>query len=790
MNQKLRSMYKYLVLFIVATIVNVSTAQSLKLEEIMKGDEYIGHQPTNHRWAIDSETLLFSWNPTNALTSDTYYWKEGMNKPMLLPKELKYLEEVPYDRDQSKENIIYFIKRGHIVGYNKRTKEMIKVHATADRISSLSRGLDPNILYFRKDNNIFSFHVKDASLIQMTNLIKGKKPTTTVEKPNFLKEQQEELFLYVKETKELKKWNENRAEEQKEFFPKAYYSEWNYTFVSPSPDGRFVLFGLSEPTNNKSTNVEAFVTEDGYTSQNGARSKVSVNSEYKTKLAFYDVAGDSIRAIDFSKLPGIKDIPAYYSDYPKLKDQEAKERNLRFFNPVFNKRGDIAIMDIRSQDNKDRWIVQLNYSDGSLKVLDRQHDDAWIGGPGIGGFRGTLGFLPDDETLYFQSEESGFSHLYSFNVASGVKKTLTSGKWEVRNAQLSNDGTGFYLTTNTNHPGNREFYKLDIASTQMTEVLAKNGAHEVELSPDETKLAVRYSYKNQPWELFIGANTTNPNLTKITSSISESFKKYAWKDPEVITFNAKDGQKVYARVYRPATKVKNKAAVIFVHGAGYLQNAHNHWSSYHREYMFHNLLVDKGYTVLDIDYRGSDGYGRDVRTGIYRHMGGLDLSDHMDGRQYLIEKHGIDPGRVGIYGGSYGGFITLMALLTEPGTFKAGAALRSVTDWAHYNHGYTSNILNYPETDTIAYEKSSPIYFAQNLKDNLLMLHGMVDDNVQFQDIVRLTQRFIELGKKNWDLAVFPVEAHGFVKTYSWVDEYRRILDLFDEKLLRASVKK
>jgi dipeptidyl aminopeptidase/acylaminoacyl peptidase len=192
--------------------------------------------------------------------------------------------------------------------------------------------------------------------------------------------------------------------------------------------------------------------------------------------------------------------------------------------------------------------------------------------------------------------------------------------------------------------------------------------------------------------------------------------------------------------------------------------------------MFNNLLADKGYTVLDIDYRASEGYGKNFRTDIYRHMGGKDLSDHLDGRNVLIEKYGIDSTRIGIYGGSYGGFITLMALLTEPGKFKCGAALRSVTDWAHYNHEYTSNILNTPEEDPIAYKRSSPIYFAEGLQGSLLMLHGMEDDNVQYQDVVRLSQRFIELKKKNWDLIGYPIEPHGFVETTSWIDEYRRIL--------------
>ena len=182
--------------------------------------------------------------------------------------------------------------------------------------------------------------------------------------------------------------------------------------------------------------------------------------------------------------------------------------------------------------------------------------------------------------------------------------------------------------------------------------------------------------------------------------------------------------------------------------AGYLQNAHHFWSGYYREYMFHNLLVEKGFTVLDVDYRASDGYGRDYRTAIYRHMGGRDLMDYIDAKKYVVNHLDIDANRIGIYGGSYGGFITLMALLTQPDEFACGAALRSVTDWAHYNHEYTSNILNYPETDSLAYRRSSPIYFAENLERPLLMLHGMEDNNVQFQDVVRLSQRFIELGKR------------------------------------------
>ena len=165
-------------------------------------------------------------------------------------------------------------------------------------------------------------------------------------------------------------------------------------------------------------------------------------------------------------------------------------------------------------------------------------------------------------------------------------------------------------------------------------------------------------------------------------------------------------------------------------------------------------------------------------------MGGKDLDDEIDAVKWLVENKGIDKNRIGMYGGSYGGFMTLMALFTQPDVFKAGAALRPVTDWAHYNHGYTSNILNEPVNDSIAFAKSSPINFAAGLKNHLLICHGMVDLNVNFQDAVRLSQRLIELGKDNWELATYPVEDHGFVEPSSWTDEYKRILKLFDTYLL------
>jgi dipeptidyl aminopeptidase/acylaminoacyl peptidase len=358
-------------------------------------------------------------------------------------------------------------------------------------------------------------------------------------------------------------------------------------------------------------------------------------------------------------------------------------------------------------------------------------------------------------------------------VETGDVRQVTRGDFDVYDPTVSRDGRTWFFSSSEESPFVRHFYRMPIEGGRRVRMSER--IDEAALNPDEETLAVLRSSTNQPPEIFLDGE-------RVTQSPTAEWLSYAWRDPEIITFEASDGIGVPAHVFVPENP--NGAAVVFVHGAGYLQNVHRGWSeNYYREYMFHNLLADEGYYVMNVDFRGSAGYGRGWRTAVYRHMGGRDLQDYVDASRFLAAEHGIDSERVFIYGGSYGGFITLMALFTEPEHFGGGAALRSVTDWAHYHHGYTANILNTPAEDTLAFRQSSPINFAEGLEDPLLIAHGMMDDNVQFQDVVRLAQRLIELGKEDWELAVYPLERHSFEEPESWADEYRRIL-----KYIRLSV--
>lgn len=758
-------------------------AQELSVEKIMQDTKWMGTFPTNVQWDLNSKHVFFDYNPEKH-PSDSLYVVD-IKKPNLIKKATENLTKtaernfVSYHTESSQ---YLSIVDGNLMIYNPKF-ERPRLLLDLDRRIRNAKFLNENQIGLVIQGNAFVFNTKDIQLRQLTHIEKGNKPKEKSDDESWLEKENTSLIKQISREKKQDSLRQNYYKSQAKESYTFYRGNKNAYGFSISPNLNSVAFNLSESHKTTSTKAADYLDKSGYTKMVNARPKVGKPWGHSS-LVVYNLKKDTAFVVDASSLPNIKKQPEYLEDYEHEKKNEP--RPVDFSQLVFSPDGNLAVVEIRSQDNKDRWICLVNLKTGKLTSLDQQHDEAWIGGPGISAYRnsGVLGWLPDSRDIYFQSEETGFSHLYTLNIDSKSKTALTSGKYEVFNPTISKDKKHWYFTASINDLGQRHFFKMPLNGGEMTQLTSGVGRHQVTLSPDEKYMADIYSQANRPQELFIKKTKNNAKALQITDGQSEDFKSYSWKQPEFIKFKAEDGTMVPARLYKPKESNTNNAAVIFVHGAGYLQNAHKWWSSYFREYMFHNLLTDLGYTVLDIDYRGSAGYGRDWRTAIYRHMGGKDLSDQVDGANFLIKEYNVNPNKIGIYGGSYGGFISLMAMFNEADTFKAGAALRSVTDWAHYNHTYTSNILNTPELDPKAYRRSSPIYFAEGLQGHLLMAHGIMDTNVQFQDIVRLSQRLIELGKDNWELAIYPVEGHGFSEPESWTDEYKRILELFNKTLL------
>lgn len=759
----------------------------LRMEDIMQGAAFVGHLPDQLHWSDDSRSLYFMWNPENAESDSLYVYhlrSRNLEKVDAATRETLPPRQVVYNGNRSQ---MLYVQHGDLFLQDVRSGHATQITNTLQQISSPAFTGSERGITWVADNNVFLWHRENGQLTQLTDFRQGSaRPEGRISpQEQWLKDQQLDLFEVIRENKAMREQQEEQRRAMQPKRPKTIYTGqarvMNQTIC---PATRYVTYSLiSMPQGARPTNVPHFVSESGYTEDQAAYAKVG-SPQMSTSFAIYDIRRDTVIQVKTADIPGIRDVPDFKRDYGFADEQLPADRGVNIQGPFWSEDGRYAVVNIRAEDNKDRWIMLLDPETGTLSLLDRQRDEAWVAGPGIGGrWGGSIGWMPDNRRIWFQSEETGYSHLYTVDVVTGERKALTSGRFEVYMPQLSRDKKTWYFHTNEVHPGERHFYSMPLEGGRRTQITSMEGGNNVVMSPDERTLAVRFSTPTRPWEVYLMDNKPGAEARRITHSLSDDFVAYNWREPEVITFPAADGAEVPARLYRPDPAVNNRAAVIFVHGAGYLQNAHKWWSNYFREFMFHNMLVDMGYTVLDIDFRGSAGYGRDWRTGIYRHMGGLDLSDHVDGARFLMREHGVEPGRIGIYGGSYGGFITLMALFNHPDVFAAGAALRSVTDWAHYNHGYTSNILNTPVEDSLAYVRSSPIYFAEGLEGALLMCHGMVDDNVHFQDIVRLTQRLIELGKENWELAVYPVERHAFTRPDSWTDEYKRILKLFEDNL-------
>jgi dipeptidyl aminopeptidase/acylaminoacyl peptidase len=766
-------------------------AFELSLQNFMQGPLHVGQSPAQVNWTDDSRFVYFRWVPAGQpwdATPELYRVPAGGGTPELIADPLQADSlAITFAGGDLSPDLRWRATawRGDLYLVDRRSLAVRRLTDTRESASNPRFSADGRTLYFTQGSQIHALELASGALRQLTDIRSGMAPTEREAEglAAFLREQQTELFEHIRR-------QQTQAAQQRELTERRRQSELKTVFtgrmgnpggLAVNGQGTFVAVQASQQApNTRRAGVPQWITEDGYTALNEIRTKVG-DGVGSSRLGLHAVGGESIQWLDVAEaVKGWAETTAPVGiflpeQHAAVAAGEVEVQSVQFRG--WNDAGTRGLVVAGSADNKHRWWMTVEASTGALSLVQHLADSAWVAGP----CGNCAGWIPGQDRLYFVSEADRFAHLYTANGDGSDLRQLTSGPWEVQQVSIPEQKNGFLLRTNEGSPFEQHMFRMDFNGASRTQLTRGTGRFEGTLSPDGRRMALLHSTQTRPDELFLADARPGANLNRVTTTPSGDFLAFPWVEAEIIRFPAQDGAMVPARIYRPSDMgvEPNGAAVLFVHGAGYLQNVHSWWSTYYREWMFHHYLMAQGFTVLDIDYRASAGYGRDWRTAIYRWMGGKDLSDHVDGVRHLVAHEGIDPGRIGIYGGSYGGFITLMALFNEPDVFQAGGALRSVTDWAHYNEGYTSNILNRPQDDPEAYRKSSPIYFAEGLRGHLLMGHPMYDTNVHFQDIVRLTQRLLELGKENWELAVYPTENHGMVEPVSWVDQYRRIYELF-----------
>ena len=773
-------------------------ATPLTLGQVMADPDWIGNGVEDAWWAWDGRSVDYTVKRDGASIRDTFQLATGGGAATRIDGAARAgLDAANPVYDEAHRHMA-FVRNGDVFVRDLSTGALAQLTRT-NAEEALPQWSRDGGLVWRVGNDWYRWSARDG--VQQAALLKAEKDPATPPKADALRDRQLRLIDTLRDDKARRDaaraqedaWR--RADPSRAPAPVYLGGDVEIADSALSPDGRWLLVVTTARGGDagQAAKLPHYVTESGYQEPEEGRTLVGRNAPLPHTLWLVDMRDGKPRELKFDALPGIHDDPLAALRKAAKQEPLPGNRAVRIETdgdgegPAIHWSDDsrnVAVV-VRAVDNKDRWLATVDLGSATLQSRHRLHDPAWVSWA-----FNDFGWLPANDgkaggTLWYLSEESGWSHLYALDTAGGRARQLTSGRWEVSSPQLSADGARFDFLCNRKWPGDYEVCDVPVAGGAVRELTALDGVEGFVPSPDGRSLLVRYSGSYLPAQLAV-VDAGGGAARVLTDTRKPAYKAMDWIAPQIVQVPGKHGQgTVWGKFYGPKALEPGRKypLVLFVHGAGYLQNVHARYPIYFREQMFHNLLVQHGYLVLDLDYRASSGYGRDWRTAIDRDMGHPELDDYLDGLDWLVANHQGDRAHAGIYGGSYGGFMTLMALFRAPGVFQAGAALRPVSDWTQYNHEYTSNILNTPELDPEAYKLSSPIEYAAGLQDHLLIAHGMIDDNVFFKDSIDMTQKLIELHKDKWSIAPYPLERHGFTHADAWYDEYRRIYELFEANL-------
>jgi dipeptidyl-peptidase-4 len=454
-----------------------------------------------------------------------------------------------------------------------------------------------------------------------------------------------------------------------------------------------------------------------------------------------------------------------------------------FYIPKLESAGDYIILMQQGRDLRRAWLNLAQPAKFVAPFLLQESDAAWINLD-----RSFIGWDEADKQLIWGSERSGFGHLYKVDLASGRFRPITTGEWEVTDLDQIRDGKAFFTATREG-PAERHFYSVPLEGGDSTKLTTMPGWNVSTMSSDGEWLAILYSNITSPTDLFVSRIGSGETPGRITRSPAPDFAKLDLPEPEFISMSSRlDGASISGMLFRPSTKAPKgilsaggkHPAIVRIHGAGYSQSNRKAWGG--TTYLFHVLMARQGYYVLDVEYRGSRGYGRKWRTDVYLNMGGPDLQDSITGADYLRALPDVDSNRVGIWGWSYGGYVTNMAMLAEPDSFNAGVAVAPVNVLANYDTHWTEERMGRPQDHEDAYRKGSPLTYVKGLKNPLLMIHGLRDDNVHAQDTMLLADALIKAGK-DFDMMLYPEGKHGIRSDASRIHLFKKIRKFFAEKM-------
>jgi len=397
-------------------------------------------------------------------------------------------------------------------------------------------------------------------------------------------------------------------------------------------------------------------------------------------------------------------------------------------------------------------LLMADAETGTSRVLVHEEDPYWIN------VVGEPEFLSDSKRFLWTSERGGFRHIYLYGTDGAMQKQLTTGDWEVTGiAQVDEARNRVFYVSSEESPLQRQLYVISLDGTGKRRLSEGDGTHSVSISPTSAYYMDNYSgLKAQPRAtLYKGDGAEVRVYRKPDSSSSD---EYDILPTEIVQVKAGDGTTLYARLIKPAgfQAGKKYPAIIMVYGGPGIQSIHDTWQGL----SWDQVLAHKGFVIWQVDNRGSMGRGHKFESVIYHDLGQHELEDQKAGIQHLVNMGFVDPERLGMYGWSYGGYMTLYTLTNAPGLIKAGIAGAPVTNWRNYDSIYTERYMGLPDQNEAGYKASSPTSSAGKLASKLLMIHNIEDDNVHFQNSVQMADA-LEKANKLFYMLVFPQKSHG-----------------------------
>jgi len=460
------------------------------------------------------------------------------------------------------------------------------------------------------------------------------------------------------------------------------------------------------------------------------------------------------------------------------------------------------LVDRTSSDFKRRTTSLVDVGGGEPKVL---HEDVkekfWsMTGDANAGAQPS----PDGKWIAFLSDRDGWDHLYVMPSSGGAPIQITRGRFEAWRPAWSPDGTRIAFDANEpDRYGDRQLYVASVGSdpshatiAALTQGRGTNIAPQ--WSPDGTRLVYQHTDPHNSADLWV-IDVATKKTTRLTDSMPASIDRAAFVEPEMVKYAGPDGHQVPAWLLVPKNldRSRKHPAIVWIHGDGVNQN-YDGWHvqrNYAVYYSFHQYLLQKGYVVIAPDYRGSIGYGRDWREGVYMDVGGKDAKDAWMAANYLKTLPYVDTDHVGVWGLSYGGFFTLIVLTDQPRLFRAGVDVAGVVDYAMYyedpyHGGWTASRIGTPAQNPKVYANASPLSHVDRLERPLLVLHGTSDVNVPYLHSVRLIDELMKKGKSDLvSFMTYPGEFHYFTREHVLRDAWHRVEDFFDANLKRGPVK-